>query len=64
MTKLKEIKLNAIQTKKATNISALPPVELKKYKHLTGEDLRFKSGVVEKVKFGCFPQGKVFSHCQ
>ena len=31
-----------------------------KYEYLTGEDLRYKPGVVEQVKFEYSPSGKVF----
>ena len=32
-----------------------------KYEYLTGEDLRYKPGVVEQAKFEYSPQGKVFN---
>ena len=37
--------------REAATISALLSGELEKYGYLTGEDLRYKSGVVEKAKF-------------
>ena len=45
----------------ATKISAVLSGELKKYEYLTGEDLGYKLGVVEKPKFKCSPFGKVFN---
>ena len=38
-------------------MSALSSKELDKYEYLTGEDLRYKPGVAEKVKFKYSPLG-------
>ena len=48
MTRLKQIKINTIWTKKAAEISALSSGELEKYEYLTGEDLGYKPEVAEK----------------
>ena len=37
--------------RKATKFSALSSSELEKYEYLTGEDLGYKPGLVEKAKF-------------
>ena len=39
-------------------ISALSRKELNNYEYLTGEDLAFKPGVVEKIKLEYSPLGK------
>ena len=57
-------KANQVQfdlDREAAKISALSSVEFEKYKYLTGEDLRYKPGVVEKAKFEYSPLGKVFN---
>ena len=49
-----KIKANQAQYdlhREAAKISALSSTELDKYKYLTGEDLGYKPGVVEKYKF-------------
>ena len=43
-------------------MSALSSKELDKDKYLTGEDLGYKPGVAEQVKFEYFPLGKVFNN--
>ena len=56
-----KIKANQSQydlDREATKISAL---SLYKYEYLTGEDLRYKPGVVEQAKFEYSPLGKVFN---
>ena len=45
--------------REAAKISALSSSELKKYEHLTGEDLGYKPGVVEKYKFEYSPLIKI-----
>ena len=62
MTRLTQIKLNMIQIEKQLKISALLSKELDKYEYLTGEDLGYKPGVVEKVKFEYSPLGEVLSN--
>ena len=55
-----KIKANQAQydlDSKAAKISAVSSGELEKYEYLTGEDLRYKPGVVEKAKFEYFPLG-------
>ena len=42
-------------------ISALSSGELDKYEYLTGEDLGYKSDVVQKAKFEYSPLGQVFN---
>ena len=44
-----------------SKISALTSVELEKYEYLTGEDLGYKSDVIQKAKFEYSPLGKVFN---
>ena len=59
-----KIKVNKTQydlDRKAAKISALSTGELEKYEFLTGEDLGYKPGVVEKAKFEYSPLGKVFN---
>ena len=49
-----KIKANIAQydlDREAAKVSALSSGELKKYEYLTGEDLRYKPKVIEKVKF-------------
>ena len=45
--------------KETAKISALSSKEWDKCKYLTGEDLGYKPGVVEKAKFEYLPFGKV-----
>ena len=55
------IKANQAQydlDREAAKISALSSKELNKYDYLTGEDLGYKPGVVEKVKFQYSPLGE------
>ena len=62
---LVEIKANQVQynlDREAAEMSALSSKELDKDKYLTGEDLGYKPGVVEPVKFEYFPLGKVFNN--
>ena len=47
--------------REAAKISALTSGELEKYEYLTGEDLGYKPGIVEKAKFEYSPLGKVFN---
>ena len=42
-------------------ISALSRGELDKYEYLTGEDLGYKPGVVQKTKFGYSPLRQIFN---
>ena len=59
-----KIKANKAQydlDREVANISALSSSELEKYKYLTGQDLEYKPGVVEKSKFEYSPLGKVFN---
>ena len=56
-----KIKANQAQydlDRETTNISALSSKELDKYEYLNGEDLGYKPGLVEKVKFECSPLGE------
>ena len=62
---LVEIKANQVQynlDREAAEMSALSSKELDKDKYLTGEDLGYKPGVAEQVKFEYFPLGKVFNN--
>ena len=45
----------------AAKIYALSSGELEKYEYVTGEDLGYKPGVVEKAKFEYSLLGKVFN---
>ena len=59
-----KIKANKAQydlDREVAKVSALSSGELGKYEYLTGEDLGYKPGVVEKVKFEYYPLGKVFN---
>ena len=59
-----EIKANQAQydlEREAAKVSALSSKEMDTYKYLTGEDLEYKPGVVEKAKFEYFSLGKVFN---
>ena len=59
-----KIKTNKAQydlDREAAKISALSSGKLEKYEYLTGEDLGYKPGVVEKAKFEYSPLGKVFN---
>ena len=47
--------------RKTAKISALASKELDKYQYLTGKDIAYKLGVVEKNKSECSPLGKVFN---
>ena len=59
--KLKQIKLNMIQIEKQLKFLHYHPKELDKYEYLTGEDLGYKSGLVEQAKFEYSPLGKIFN---
>ena len=59
-----KIKANKTQydlDRETAKIAALSSDELDKYEYLTGEDLGYKPGVVEKAKFGYSSLGKVFN---
>ena len=60
-TKLKQIKLNMIQTDIAAKLSAHPSGYLRKNEYLTVQDLGYKPKVVEQVKLDYSPLGKVFT---
>ena len=47
--------------REAAKISALSSGEIEKYEYLTGEDLGYKPGLVEKAKFEYSLLGKVFN---
>ena len=47
--------------RETAKISALSSGELEKYEYLTGEDLGYKTDVVQKAKFEYSPLGKVFN---
>ena len=47
--------------RKAANVSELSSKALYKYKHLTGEDLGYKPGLIEQAKFEYSPLGKVLN---
>ena len=47
--------------REAVKISALSSKELDKYEYLTGEDLVYKTGVVEQAIFEYSPLEKVFN---
>ena len=59
-----KIKVNQAQynlDREAAKISALSSGELKKYEYLTGRNLGYKPGVVEKDQFEYSLLGKVFN---
>ena len=60
-TKLKQIKLNMIQTDIAAKLSVHPSGYLRKNEYLTVQDLGYKPRVVEQVKLDYSPLGKVFT---
>ena len=47
--------------KLAAIIYAKPSSKLAKYEYLTGEDLRYKAGVVEQAKFDYSPLSNIFN---
>ena len=58
------IKANKAQydlDREAAKISTLSGGELVKYEYLTGKDLGYKPGVIQKDKFEYSPFGKVFN---
>ena len=60
-----KIKVNQAQYKldrEAAIISALSSKELDKYEYLTGEDVGYKPGVVEKVNFEYSPLGEALNN--
>ena len=59
--KIKASKAQYDLHREVAKTSALSSGELKKYEYLTGEDLGYKTGVVEKAKFEYSPLGKVFN---
>ena len=59
--KIKASKAQYDLDREATKISALSCGELEKYEYLTGEDLGYKSDVIQKAKFEYSPLGKVFN---
>ena len=48
--------------REAAKISALASKKLDEYEYLPWEDLGYKPGVVEKVKFGYSPLGEALSN--
>ena len=59
-----KIKANIAQydlDREAAKISTLLSEELEKYEYLTGEDLEYKSDVIQKAKFEYYPLSKVFN---
>ena len=61
--KIKASKAQYDLDREAAKISVLSSGEkkLEKYEYLTGEDLGYKPGIVEKAKFEYSPLGKVFN---
>ena len=59
--KLKENEAQYDLDRKTAKISALSSGNLHEYEYLIGEDLRYKSSVVEQAKFDYFPLGKVLN---
>ena len=47
--------------RKAAKISAFSTKELDQYEYLTGEDVGYKPGVIEKAKFEHSPLGEAFN---
>ena len=59
-----KIKVNVAQlylNREAAKISTLSSEELGKSEYLTGEDLGYKPGVVEKIKFEYSPLGETLN---
>ena len=56
ITRFKQIKLSMIQIEKQLKL-----LSKEKYEYLIGEDLGYKPGVVEKVKFEYYPLVEVFN---
>ena len=61
MTKIKANKAQYDLDREAAIISALSSGELEIYKYLTGKDLGYKPGTVEKAKFEYSPLGKILN---
>ena len=63
MTLTNELKILGykIKANEEAKISAFSSKKLDQYKYLTGEDLRYKPGVAEQVKFKFYFLGKVFN---
>ena len=58
MTLTEQVKILKID-REAAKISALSSGEFERYEYLTGKDLGYKLGVVEKATFEYSPLGKV-----
>ena len=59
--KIKSNKAQYNLYREAAKISVLSSGELEKYEYLTGEDLGYKTDLIQKAKFEYSPLGKVFS---
>ena len=59
--KIKANKARYILDREAAKTSTLSSSALEKYEYLTGEDLGYKSDVIQKTKFEYSPLGKVFN---
>ena len=59
--KIIDNKIKANQVQYDFDRVALPSGELRKYEYLTGEDLGYKTSVIELAKFDYSPLGKVFT---
>ena len=59
--KIKSNKAQYNLYREAAKISVLSSGELEKYEYLTGEDLGYKTDLIQKAKFEYSPLGKVFN---
>ena len=59
--KIKSNKAQYDLDRKAAKISALSFKDLEKYEHLTGEDLEYKSGVIQRGECEYSPLGEAFN---
>ena len=59
--KIKENEAQYDLERKTAKISALSFRNLDKYEHFTGEDLNYKSSIVEQAKFDYSPLSKFFN---
>ena len=59
--KIKSNKAQYDLDRQATKISGISSIGLEKYEYLTGEDLGYKSDVIQRAKFEYSPLGEAFN---
>ena len=59
--KIKSNKAHYDLDRQTTKISALFSKDLEKYEYLNGEDLGYKSDVIQRAKFEYYPVGEAFN---